>query len=451
VSQKFRPSNNAEVIGEVLELRKREGAGSDYSRATTAPNMMLNDSDVIGIFAYVDELKFEREKLTISTDYVRFFLERRTPALPRWLQEGIISVYHDVLFTERPITLRPLFWRSRAETQSLIKDPNAPRTLLAVGDLFSNHSTAPTGLVLAQCGLLVRWALDPQNGVRDAFWKFAARASEEPLTEEMFQSCFGFGFADLRDRLSDYLPAAVKSPLQLPLDKSPARPALEIRRATPAEVARLRGEWERLSVPLVRQRHPEHAGRYVEQARRTVQRAYEGGDRDPRLLATLGLGEIDAGNDAAAREFLEQAAVGRVVRPRAYLELARLRWSELTRGQPPSREFDADQLAPVLEPLRLGYAQNPPLAEAVGLWADVRLRASVAPPDEEVKALLRGARLFITDARLCFRVARALGRHGRSAEAVALLGEGFLHVRDDATRAQFAQMYAVLTKPRRAE
>jgi hypothetical protein len=39
---------------------------------------------------------------------------------------------------------------------------------------------------------------------------------------------------------------------------------------------------------------------------------------------------------------------------------------------------------------------------------------------------------------------RALGRHGKSDEAAALLGEGFLFARDDAMRAQFAQMFAAL-------
>ena len=38
--------------------------------------------------------------------------------------------------------------------------------------------------------------------------------------------------------------------------------------------------------------------KYLEQARRTLKRGYDRDERDPRLLAVLGLCEIDAGNDA---------------------------------------------------------------------------------------------------------------------------------------------------------
>ena len=42
---------------------------------------------------------------------------------------------------------------------------------------------------------------------------------------------------------------------------------------------------------------PELAPKYLEQARRTLRRAYDRGERDPRLLAVLGLCECDAGNE----------------------------------------------------------------------------------------------------------------------------------------------------------
>ena len=55
---------------------------------------------------------------------------------------------------------------------------------------------------------------------------------------------------------------------------------------------------------------------------------YVRGERDPRLLAALGLDEKLAGHDERARKFLEAAAAGIAVRARAWLELARLRFDD---------------------------------------------------------------------------------------------------------------------------
>lgn len=450
VSQKLKPSNNAEIIGEVMDGGGRRNAGRAYVRATTAPNMMLTDSDAIAVFAYVDEKKFDRNTLTIATDYVRYLLERRAPALPGWLLEGLIAVYNDVQFVERPITLRPLTWAPASEAQALRRNAQAPRTLLSIAELFSDEprSHAREEIGHAQAALLVRWALDPRNNARESFWKFAQRACEEPASEELFESCFGFGFTDLRDRLSDYLPTAVRSPLQLPLEKFPPLPPLETRRATPAEIARLRGEWERLSVPLVQHRFPEHTARYREQARRTLQAAIDAGERDPRLIAIFGLCEADAHADATALEYLQEAAARGVVRPRAYYELARLRWQELTRDETKPREFEPVEVLAVLQPLRRGLGQAPPLPAAFELLATVWSRCRASPPAEDIERLVHGGQLFATEPRLCLKLARALGRHGRSTEAIALLGRGFLHVRDNPTREQFAQLYALLTQRR---
>jgi hypothetical protein len=436
------------VIETLMKARDRPTDIGSYSRATAAPNMAITDTDRAGVFVYIDTGEFDRNKLTIATDYVRFLMEGRTPTLPAWLQEGVIAVYNDVEFEQSPITLRPLRWVSSAETLALTKDPNAPRTLLSAVDLFGDgvrgeRGPAHAARARAQCGLLVRWALDPASGVREAFWRFAARACSEPVTESMFEACFGFGFSDLRDRLSDYLPRAVKSPLKLPMSRSPSGP-IEIRRATPTEIARVRGEWERLSVPFVRHRFPEHVVRYVEQARRTLQRAYDAGDRDPQLLATLGLCELEASNDTAARELLEAATAQGVARPRAYYELARLRWVELVRGQPSTREFEAEQIAPIVALLHRGLEQAPVLIDAVQLLADATFRSTSAPSDEDVKRLVEFGRRFVSQPRVCLRVARALSRHGKREEAVSLLGAGFLHVRDEQIRVQFAQLYAAL-------
>ena len=67
-----------------------------------------------------------------------------------------------------------------------------------------------------------------------------ARVSREPVTEQIFTECFGFGYADLLDRLSDYIPVAVTTPVRLTLSPSPAASRLDLKPATLVQIARLR-------------------------------------------------------------------------------------------------------------------------------------------------------------------------------------------------------------------
>ncbi len=452
-SQKLRSGAQEKMIEEVLRTRSRNRGGN--SDVGALPNMMLDDRDATGVFAYIDEEEFESKGLTVATDYVHFLLERRTPRLPEWLREGITTIYSQSTLEKR-IVIDPLLWVSPMETSALRAESGRPRALLAASDFFSaatwreEAGRSLRGRTLrAQSALFVRWALEPRHGMREAFWRFAARAAEEPVSEAMFEACFGFGFSDWRDRLSDYLPVAVSERLTLTPPDFPRAARVAIRPATASEIARLRGEWERLSIALVRRRYPEFGDHYVGQARRTLQRAHDSGDRDARLFALLGLCEVDAGNDAGAREFLERAVAERVVRPRAYYELARLRLAELTREGGAAREFEAEEIAPVLEPLRRGLAQAPPMADAFALLADVWARCGTAPPERDWALLAAGARHQAHDPRVAGRIAAAFGRHGKTAEAVALLGKAFEHATDDATRRKLAELYATLGEARK--
>ena len=68
-----------------------------------------------------------------------------------------------------------------------------------------------TALWRAQCALFMRWAVVHDEGrQREAFWRFVERLERQPPDEALFRACFGFGYADMRDRLSDYLPEAVR-------------------------------------------------------------------------------------------------------------------------------------------------------------------------------------------------------------------------------------------------
>lgn len=419
-------------------------------------DLRLDDRDMTALFAYLDQREFDGERLRTTPEAVRVLLERRTPMLSPWLVEGIVSIYRQSRFTSDAFIVPAFSWLSEEESGALAGNAERPRVLLPMNELFAPDALRDEdGNELrkqtwrAQGALFFRWALDPANQpARAAFWKLAERAGSERVTEEVFEACFGFGFSDMRDRLSDYLPQAMKASFRLAIGKLPPLPKVETRPATPGEVARLRGEWERIEIGYVKGTHPEFAARYADQARRTLRRAIDEGESDPRMRAVLGLCEVDAGNDAAARPWLESAIDAQVVRPRAYFEYARLRFAELTRDRP-ARELTAAELAPVVRPLRLASVQAPPLPEAFALLADAWLRCKEAPPDGDFALLAKGANLFSWQPALNYRIALLQVRHGHRAEAAVSVANGLACATDEPTRARFAQLQTMLSAQRK--
>src|ERR1019366_9231312 len=100
-------------------------------------------------------------------------------------------------------------------------------------------------------------------------------------TEALFQECFGLDFATAQQQLTAYLPEAIREKLALRPSQRPRLPDYALRPASEAEIARLRGDWERLEVGYVKAHFPSLAPKYLEQARRTLRRAYDHGSRDP--------------------------------------------------------------------------------------------------------------------------------------------------------------------------
>ena len=199
----------------------------------------------------------------------------------------------------------------------------------------------------SQAALFVRWAFDdPTHSRREALWKLARYACQAPVTEAVFRDCFGMSFAEMDEQLYEYLPVAMtkqfvlfpRRSIRIPdvdLDRDTSyseslsfsdRPRdLVLRDSTVAERVRILGDWERKEIDFVRDTQPEFADLYIKQAQSTLVSAYGKGARDPGLLAALGLFECAIHNDIAAQGFLELAVSAQVVRPRAYVELARIR------------------------------------------------------------------------------------------------------------------------------
>jgi hypothetical protein len=260
----------------------------------------------------------------------------------------------------------------------------------------------------------------------------------------LLKDCLGLDFAALTAELTTFLPTAVRKDVALRPAAAIKLPPLTLRNATDGEVARIKGEWERLEIAYVRVRYPELAPKYAEQARRTLLRAYDRNDRDPRLLAILGLCEIDAGNDAGALGYLESATQLKVVRPRAWLELARLRYAERIAHPASDGNLSASQVAEVLTPLFTARNQSPPLPEVYELIADVWSRSAVPPTHGHLSIISEGVSLFPRRPSLVYRAAALFLEKGFVAEAASLIELGQAVSTDDADRARFKELQARL-------
>lgn len=412
------------------------------------PNMRLGDRDSLAVFSILPR---SASGLTFgyAVDRLEFLLEERAPALPPWFITGLLGVFRQARLGENEVTLDRLRWLDESESRALAADSDQPRRLLTIPELLAGRRAVSDAAVPetaaiweAQCTLWMRWVLaDPQGRRRAALEKFVDRLEREAPTEMLFRECFGLGFADMRDRLSDYLPVATARRLELPAPAAAPLPRLNPRPATPLEVARIRGNWERREIGYVRARYPSLAESYLLKARATLRRAYDTGERDPRLLAELGLTELEGGDPAEARRFLEEAVAGGVVRPRAAYELARLRYAALPAGD---AALSAAQVATVLEPLHVAQALAPPLREAYALLAAVWGRSPTPPPAADLARLNAGVGLFPQASAYVLRVILFNVAQGDLAAAQHAAHLGELHAVDAAQRERFAQVRAEL-------
>jgi hypothetical protein len=249
-------------------------------------------------------------------------------------------------------------------------------------------------------------------------------------------------------QLAAYLPTAVRKTLRLKPAQPIKPPVLALRDASDTELARIKGDWERLEVGFVKKSTPELADKYLEQARRTLRRPYDRDAREPRLLAALGLCECDAGDDFAAREFLESAARLGPLRPRAAYELARLRFAQASvNPEGEGGRLSIDQTARIFTPLFAVREQAPPLPEIYELIAQVWTHSAYRPTRNHLAVLDEGVRLFPRRSELVYQTAALYANNGLAAESAGFVRLGLVVAAEGADRDRFTQLEARLATP----
>ncbi|MFO1449887.1 MAG: hypothetical protein U1F61_17140 [Opitutaceae bacterium] len=434
--------------------KERARASRETPRIRFLPNMRLLDVDSTCVFVIVRESEEDSLTFSFTLDRVGQLLQQRLPSLPAWLIVGIAGIYTQSNLREDILRIDPATWLNRQESEAFGRDEQRPRALLPIEDMLTwrpGRKMTDAGdmdrLWRTQCTLFVRWAMIADDSARrDALWTFVDRLEKEPLTEALFEECFKLGYSDMRDALSDYLPDAVGEQRTIG-EASPDRPPpIPLRDATPAEVARLRGDWERMEITFVRKKFPDLVSKYVDQARATLRKAYDKGERDPRMMAVMGLMEVDADNRVGAIPYLEAAALARVVRPRVYFELGFTRFAAITSQKPNPAEarLTPEEVEQVLNPLWTAHRQWPPLAMVYTLMAEVWMKSDVRLGHEELQVLADAVGHFPYVSQLVLRAAHLHAVNGYVPDAIRLLEFGEDSTDDPASREMLAGALAKL-------
>ena len=352
-------------------------------------------------------------------EYVHFLLSRSEPRLPAWLEEGMAQIIMAMKVDRKYIVFGKLEDPNTVSAQAgavaamnaltAADDPNgiqiagAPaedrdfnaalqrRALVPFPKFFSVTSDSPEALnplgnnVWAkQCYAFVHMCIYGRNKrYQKPFATFLMRLGKEPVSEALFKECFGMDYKKMLLELSSYVSFTDYQHQEYVLkgEGLSEAPPLELRDATQAEVGRIKGEALAL-------------GGHNDKARAELTAPYIRGEKDPRLLAALGLYDRANGEDARARKFIEAATAAKVIRPRAYLELARYRYADALAKPGAGTQLSPEQVAGILAPLLAARVQPPSLPEVYELMTDTWVRSSTLPKKEDVVYLIEGVRLF---------------------------------------------------------
>lgn len=389
----------------------------------------------------------------LSREYVRYLLSGRETPPPAWFTEGLAQLFMAIDITDTSITLGKLAdpnlqpdplagGRAAPEEDRDFNAALATSALLPMAELLaaspdSTEARNPLGRVWAkQCYAFVHWGLYGDDGAHQKdFFIFLARLGSEPLSEALFAACFKQDYKEMLSTLRGYIQVTPHKVAGIRADKGqkiPEPPQVVLRAATQAEAGRMVGD------ALLLAGHPAAA-------RESYVTAYRRGERDPALLAALGLAELADGDRPRAQSLLQAALVGHASRPRASLELAHLRLADgLARPQGTNGRLSAAQTSQVLEPLLAARSQPPPLAEIFECLAETWAHSATPPTAADLAAIEEGVRLFPRNAELVYRAAELRGQGGYAREAHGLVRLGLRLATDALTRDRFEKLQAAL-------
>ncbi|MDP3071557.1 MAG: hypothetical protein Q8N18_14805 [Opitutaceae bacterium] len=371
--------------------------------------------------------------------YFRFLIRRQlSKAPPPWFEEGLVQLFAATEFDRKTIVFAQIGDGFGAEKIGDFNRLLHQRALMPLGEMLAAEPRTRGTFWAAQCYAFVHYCLyGLDKKKQQAFIRYVYRLNDEEPTEQLFQECFGKTYKQFAIELRGHIGFTAGKKIEFRAKKGkelPEPPPVMLKAGADADVGRLKGEVLRL-------------GGHGTSARNHLIAPYVRGERDPRLLAALGLDEKLAGNDARARKFLEAAAAAKVGRARAYLELARLRLDEARAGFKNGQgQLSVEQVGAVLTPLFTAREQPPPLAEVYALIAETWALSALPPQEEHLAVVLEGVVRFPRDTALLLQATLLAAKRGFMNRARELAERGTKVARDPADRDRFQTLAAAFTQ-----
>ena len=426
----FPKSQKTEVDEQMVkEVGRIPSAANSSGRFSPMNDLRLSDPDSSFIFVVLDDWQWgwdirhgypkgKGSALFYSPAYLKFLIGSRVPVLPDWFRIGMTRLYESMA-VKNPGTgsigsawTMPVVspdnpwensefqrdpWISPGSAEALREHPESPRPLLSMRELFvpvlaPGRSEIYRRIWESQAELFVRWAFSGKIKDGNArLIKFVEAAATQPVTENLFQSCFGMRYSDARDALSDFLPEAVSKELRFAFAAAPTvSKSINLRAASPVEIHRIKGEWARRTLRVVQSSYPEALPLYVAKARSVLQGAYDRGERDPLLLASLALYRFDIGDAKGARQVLEEFPAAFAARPLAGLDLAQLSIKEgIEYPAGAGGTLSEKQAEEVLHDVSMALGNQPPLEAAFLVAAKVSIHLGRDPTEGNGSASLK--------------------------------------------------------------
>ncbi len=368
--------------------------------------------------------------------YFRFLIRRQlSKPPPPWFEEGLVQLLAATEFDRKTIVFAQIGDGFGAEKIGDFNRMLHQRAIMPLGEMLaSNGPRERSAFWAAQCYCFVHYCLYGLNKKnQQAFIRFVYRLNDEEPTEELFKECFGKTFKQFGIELRGHIDFTASKKIEFRAKKGqelPEPPPVALKPGSDADVGRIKGEVLRLggnSIPA----HNHLIAPYVR------------GERDPRLLAALGLDEKLAGNDARARKFLEAAAAANVVRARAYLELARLRLDEARATLSPEKpQLTTEQVTAVLTPLFTALKQPPPMADVYALIAETWSLSALPPQEDHLAVVLEGVLRFPRDTSLLLQATLLAAKRGFRDRARELAERGVKISREPGDKDRFQALAA---------
>lgn len=375
------------------------------------PQIRLHDQESTAISLVLDA-NFS-DDVIVEPGYVRYLIESRIPRLPEWYADAMADLYSRATFRTSPQasnengSVVPGWTEVAFSPLSSMPKTGMPE-LVPLQDILMDSGKRPEetqrdkaiSVKKFESALFLQWVIaDHTESRSDALRRYLDLGDKGDRSENAFQQCFGLTFDQALHHLRRYM---LDNAGEI-INRGSTFLDMEIpfRDATSTEVARIWGNWELLETRFVRDEDPKLVGPYLKQADHTLEGSYAGGERDSGFLAVLGLFRADKEEFPAALSALEAAVSKQTAYPRAYTELARLRFKEaLARPEGPSGKLSGRQVEAIVHPLRIARRLFPSQRETY-ILAALAYGNSLSAPSQDDRAFMgEGLQLFPNDRQL---------------------------------------------------